>query len=386
MERSQICHQNQWRSVTEPRPRFCPANHFLPSTFLSTNPVIKISEHLIGPGHPCYIIAELSANHGGEFAIAAETIRAMKAAGADAVKVQTYTADTLTIPSKKPSFLIGGGTLWDGRTLYDLYQEAFMPWEWQPRLQALAKGLGLDFFSSPFDATAVDFLETLKVPAHKIASFELIDHPLLRKVAATKKPVIMSTGMATLAEIEESLGVLRTAASGPVALLKCTSSYPSLPETMNLCTIQDMAARFQLPIGLSDHTHGHTVPVAAVALGACIVEKHFILSRAQGGPDSAFSLEPVEFRAMVDAIRITEKAIGQVCYEATASEVKSRIFRRSLFVVRDIKAGEAFTAKNVRCIRPVHGLHPRHLCEILGALAATDIESGTPLSWDLVIR
>jgi N-acetylneuraminate synthase len=347
---------------------------------------MKIDDRVIGPGQPCYVIAELSANHAGDYDIAARTIRAMKEAGADAVKVQTYTADTITIASDKAPFQIGGGTLWDGRTLHDLYQEASMPWAWQPRLQALAAELGLHFFSSPFDDSAVDFLEAMDVPAYKIASFELIDHPLLRKVAATGKPVILSTGMATLEDIEESLQVLRAANSGEVALLKCTSAYPSAPEAMNLRTIADMAERFRIPIGLSDHTFGHAVPIAAVALGACVVEKHFILARSQGGPDSAFSLEPAEFAAMVSAIRTTEKALGGVRYEAAPDELKNRVFRRSLFVVHDVKAGEPFTTANVRCIRPAHGLHPRHLGEVLGARAARDIERGTPLAFELIAR
>ena len=345
---------------------------------------MRIGNHNIGSGYPCYIVAELSANHAGDFEIAAQSIRAMKDAGADAVKVQTYTADTITIPCDKPPFQIGGGTIWDGRTLYDLYQEAYMPWDWQLPLQKLATDLGLDFFSSPFDATAVDFLESMNVPAYKIASFELIDFPLLRKVAATGKPVIVSTGMASLSEIEESLGILRAFESGPVALLKCTSAYPAAPETMNLRTIQDMAIRFGVPAGLSDHTFDLAVPIAAVTLGACIVEKHFILSRSQGGPDSKFSLEPREFRAMVDAIRTTEKALGRVVYEATADELKSRVFRRSLFVVRDMKAGDRFTTENVRCIRPEGGLHPRHFDEVLQARAAQDIERGTPLALHLL--
>lgn len=341
---------------------------------------MKINKHAIGPGNPCYIIAELSANHAGSYETAARTVQAMKDAGADAVKVQTYTADTITIACDKPPFRIAGGTLWDGRTLHELYQEACMPWEWQPRLMKLATDLGLDFFSSPFDHTAVDFLEAMDVPAHKIASFELIDHALLRKVAATRKPVIMSTGMALVDEITESLEVLRAAGSGPVALLKCTSAYPAPPETMNLRTIMDMAARFHVPVGLSDHTLGHIVPVAAVAMGACIVEKHFILSRTQGGPDCAFSLEPDEFRAMVSAIRTVEQALGKVNYQPSPDEFKSRVFRRSLFVVQDIKTGEPFTAANVRCIRPAHGLHPRSLAKVFKARAACDLASGTPLT------
>lgn len=345
---------------------------------------MKIANHLIGPGQSCYIIAELSANHGQDFDLTVRTIRAMKEAGADAVKLQTYTPDTMTLGCDKPPFQISGGTLWDGRTLHDLYQEAYMPWDWQPKLQAIATELGLDFFSTPFDASAVDFLEAMNVPVHKVASFELVDLPLLRKIAATHKPVIMSTGMARLEEIDEALNTLRDAGSGPVALLKCTSAYPAAPEEMNLLTLSDMARRFSVPVGLSDHTMGHTVPVAAVALGACIVEKHFILSRTQSGPDASFSMEPQEFRAMVEAIRTTEAALGRVSYEISAKEAKSRVFRRSLFVVEDMKAGEPYTEKNLRCIRPALGLHPRHLDQVIGAKASRAIERGTPLSLDLV--
>lgn len=345
---------------------------------------MKIGNRNIGPGEPCYVVAELSANHGQRFEQAVALVRAMKAAGADAVKLQTYTAESLTIDSRREPFVVKGGTLWDGRTLYGLYQEAAMPWEWQPKLQALAHELGLECFSSPFDAAAVDFLERLAVPAHKIASFELIDLPLLRRVAATGKPLILSTGMATVDEIDEALATLRAADSGPVMLLKCTSAYPAPFDEMHLRTIPDMARRFGVPIGLSDHTPGHTVAVAAVALGACLVEKHFTLSRAEPGPDSAFSMEPAEFRAMVDAIRQAEQALGRVNYSVSAKEAASRSLRRSLFVVRDVKAGERLTGENVRCIRPGQGLHPRHLERVLEGRAARDIEAGTPLAWPLV--
>lgn len=345
---------------------------------------IKVGERYVGQRNPAYIIAELSANHGQDFDQAVRIVRAMAASGADAVKVQTYTADTLTIPCDNEFFRIGGGTLWDGRTLHNLYQEAFMPWDWQPKLQALATELGLDFFSTPFDASAVDFLEAMNVPCHKVASFELVDLPLLMKIAATHKPVIASTGMATQKEIAEAVKTLRDGGCEQLALLKCTSAYPALPEEMHLRTLADMAARFGVPIGLSDHTMGHTVPVAAVALGACIVEKHFTLSRATPGPDSAFSLEPDEFAAMVAAIRTTEQALGRVNYTASANETKLRAFRRSLFVVADVKAGEPFTAQNVRSIRPGHGLHTRHLGEVLGRQAVRDVKRGTPLNWELI--
>ncbi|HRE48057.1 MAG TPA: pseudaminic acid synthase [Aggregatilineales bacterium] len=345
----------------------------------------RINERRIAPGQPTYIIAELSANHGQDFDQAVRLIDAAKAAGADAIKLQTYTPDTITIQSDNDYFRIKG-TLWEGRTLYDLYGEAYTPWEWQPRLMEIANERGLDLFSSPFDDSAVDFLEAMNVPAYKIASFENVDMGLLRKVTATGKPIIMSTGMATLAEIDEAVQMIRATggAETPLALLKCTSAYPAPPEEANLATIPHMAAAFGVPVGLSDHTLGIAVPVAAVALGACLVEKHLTISRAAGGPDSAFSLEPDEFKQMVDAVRVTERAVGRVNYGVNPSEAKSRVFRRSLFVVRAMKAGEAFTAETVRSIRPGHGLHTRHLGEVLGRVARRDIVKGTPLSWDLV--
>ncbi|MGA2852570.1 MAG: pseudaminic acid synthase [Verrucomicrobiota bacterium] len=345
---------------------------------------IVIGKRRVGAGHPVYVVAELSANHGGNFQRAARTIRAMKAAGADAVKLQTYTADTLTIACDNKFFRIKGGTPWDGRTLHELYQEAAMPWDWQPKLQKIAHEIGLDFFSTPFDAGAVDFLEELKVPVHKIASFELVDIPLIRKVAATGKPIIASTGMATIAEIKEALGAARKAGAKQIALLKCTSAYPAKPEEMNLRTLPDMAERFGVPVGLSDHTMDIAAPVAAVALGACIVEKHFTLSRKFSGPDSAFSLEPDEFGKMVAAIRSAEKALGGVNYTISAGEKKSRKFRRSLFVVENVKAGEPFTGENVRSIRPGDGLHTRHLDEVLGKKAARDVKRGTPMKRNLL--
>lgn len=347
---------------------------------------MKIGKHMIGAGHPVFVIAELSANHHQNFDEAVRLLRAASEAGADAVKVQTYTADTLTIACDNAHFRIGGGTLWDGRTLHDLYAEAYTPWDWQPRLKAVADELGIEFFSTPFDSTAVAFLEKMDVPAHKIASFEIVDLGLIREVARTGRPIIMSTGMATRAEIAEALDAARAAGAGDIALLKCTSAYPSPPETMNLRTIADLAETFGVPVGLSDHTMGVAVPVAAVALGACIVEKHFTLSRSVTGPDSAFSLEPQEFRQMADAIRIAESALGAVHYGVTAGEETSRIFRRSLFVVEDVKAGALFTEANVRSIRPGYGLHTRHLGEVLGQRAAQDIKRGTPMSFDLLAK
>ena len=347
------------------------------------NPFIEINGRRIGPGYPIYIIAEMSANHNQDFDQAIKIIEAAKEAGADAIKLQTYTPDTLTIDCDGEYFQIKG-TLWDGRTLYDLYGEAYMPWEWQPKLKEIGDGLGLDLFSTPYDDTAVDFLEDMDVPAYKIASFETVDLPLLRRIAQTGRPIIMSTGMATLAEIDEAVRTIREAGGSQLALLKCTSAYPASPEEMNLRTIPHLAEAFNVPVGLSDHTLDIAVPVAAVALGACIIEKHFTLSRATPGPDSAFSLEPHEFKAMVEAVRTAEKALGGVRYEVTEREAASRVFRRSLFVVQDVKAGEVFTTENVRSIRPGYGLHTRYLDEVLGRRAARDIGHGTPLSWDMI--
>lgn len=345
---------------------------------------MRVGNREIKLGNPVYIIAEMSANHNQDFDRAVEVVQAAKEAGADAIKVQTYTADTLTIDCDNEYFRIEG-TLWEGRTLYDLYEEAYMPWEWQPKLQQVANDLGLDFFSTAYDASAVDFLKELDVPIYKIASFELVDLPLLRKIAQTGKSVIMSTGMATLAEIDEAVQTLRDAGCEQLALLKCTSAYPAPPEEMNLRTISHLAKAFGVPTGLSDHTLGIAVPVAAVALGACIVEKHFTLSRDEPGPDSAFSLEPHEFKAMVDAIRVAEKALGEVSYAIMEKQQVSRVFRRSLFVVEDVKMGEMFTKENVRAIRPGYGLHTRYLDEVLGRRAARDIERGSRLVWGLII-
>lgn len=335
----------------------------------------------IGAGAPTYVIAEMSANHNQDLEQAKEIIRAAKTAGANAVKLQTYTADTLTIACDSEPFLVKGGTLWDGKTLHELYAEAWTPWEWQAELKQFANELGLTLFSSPFDLTAVDFLETLDVPAYKIASFELVDTGLLRRVARTGKPVIMSTGMATLGEIDQAVATLREAGASEIALLKCTSAYPSTPDEMNLRTIPHLAQAFDLPVGLSDHTLDVAVPIAAVALGACIVEKHLTLSRSEPGPDSEFSLEPEEFQQTVAMIRVAERAIGSIHYGVSDNEAKSRRFRRSLFVVEDIRAGEPFTEKNVRSIRPSHGMSPGELDRVLGRRASCDIKRGTPLEW-----
>jgi N-acetylneuraminate synthase len=345
--------------------------------------VIEIQGRPIGPGCPVYVVAEMSANHGQRFEDAVRIIEAARAAGADAVKLQTYTADTLTLDADLDHFRIRG-TAWAGRTLHDLYRQAYTPWEWQPRLKAVAEGLGLHCFSSPFDETAVEFLERMAVPAYKVASFELVDIPLIRTMARTGKPMIVSTGMATLGEIEEALGAIRQAGGRQVVLLWCTSAYPAPPESMNLRAIPHLAQAFGVPVGLSDHTLGTAVPVAAVTLGACVIEKHLTLSRSVPGPDSGFSLEPHEFKAMVEAVRIAERALGDVVYGPTEQEMAGRALRRSLFVVRDVKAGERFTRDSVRSIRPGHGLSPRHLDEVLERCAARDIARGTPLTWDLV--
>jgi pseudaminic acid synthase len=345
---------------------------------------MNIAGRKIGEGQPVYTIAEISANHNQSYDEAAKLIHAAKKAGADAVKLQTYTPDTITIDCKSEHFRIGKGTLWEGRFLYDLYGEAYTPWEWHAGLFEEARALEMDIFSTAFDPSAVDFLEELSVPVHKIASFEIVDIPLIEKMADTGKPLIISTGMATLGEIEEAVQAARGAGAEQIALLKCTSAYPALPEEMNLRTIPHLAEAFGVPVGLSDHTLGIEVPVAAVSLGACIVEKHFTLSRSKSGPDSAFSLEPQEFAGMVKAIRIAEKSLGKVHYGVSEKEAESRVFRKSLFTIRDVTAGEALTEENVRSIRPGYGLHPRHLKDILGRRAACDLKMGTPLAFDMI--
>ncbi len=345
---------------------------------------LQVNQRLIGPGQPVYLVAEMSANHGQNFDQAVKIIEAAKAAGADAVKLQTYTPDTLTLDSRQDYFQIKKGTLWEGQTLYALYGEAYTPWDWQPKLKEIANGLGLDLFSTPFDFTAVDFLEKMDCPVYKVASFELVDLPLIRRMAQTGKPMIMSTGMATLGEIDEAVRAAREAGAKELALLQCNSAYPAPPEEMNLRTIPHLAEAFQVVAGLSDHTLDIAVPTAAVALGACLIEKHFTLSRAAPGPDSAFSLEPAEFKALVAAVRTVEKALGSVRYEVTPHEAASRVFRRSLFVVKDMAAGEVFSAENVRSIRPAHGLPPKYLPEVLGRRARQAIARGTPLDWKLL--
>ncbi|MGO9014986.1 MAG: pseudaminic acid synthase [Dissulfurispiraceae bacterium] len=345
---------------------------------------LKISQRNIGEGSPVFIIAELSANHNHKFDLAVETIKAAKEAGADAIKLQTYTPDTITINCDNEYFQIKHGTLWDSKTLYQLYREAYTPWEWQPKLKKVAEDIGLLCFSSPFDNTAVDFLERMDVPAYKVASFEITDVPLIEHIASKGKPVIISTGIATLCDIEEAVNACKRMGNEQVALLKCTSAYPAPLEEMNLRTIPNLAETFKTVVGLSDHSISISVPAASVALGASILEKHFILDRNSGGPDAAFSLEPEEFRSMVKAVRDVEKALGIVNYALSEKTKKSREFARSLFAVKDIVDGETITVENVRSIRPGFGLHPKFLSDILGRKVNRDIKKGTPMQWVFV--
>jgi pseudaminic acid synthase len=348
------------------------------------SPSLEIAGRPIGPAHPVYIVAEMSANHRGGYHAAVDILHAAKACGADAVKLQTYTPDTMTLRCGRPEFRIGEGSPWEGRTLYDLYAEAHTPWAWHRGLLDEARRIGLTLFSTPFDAGAVDFLEALAVPAYKVASFENVDLALIRRVAATGRPTILSTGMATREELEEAVAAFRAAGGRGLALLKCTSAYPAPAADMNLRTLPDLARRFDAPAGLSDHTRGIAAAVTAVALGACIIEKHFTLSHDHPGPDDAFSLDPAQFSELVQAVRVAEQALGTVRYGPTPNEAPMRRLRRSLFVVRDVAKGEPFDAENLRAIRPGHGLPPKHYPEVLGRRATRDIARGTPLSWDLV--
>ncbi len=332
----------------------------------------------------CLIIAEISANHGQNFNRAVKLIKKAEECGVDAVKFQCYTPDTLTIGSNNKYFRIRHPK-WGGQTLYQLYQKAYTPWNWFKKLKKIAEDLGLIFFATAFDKTAVDFLEELNVPIHKIASFELVDLPLIEYIAKIRKPLILSTGMATLQEIKEAVNTAKKAGAKDIIILKCVSSYPAKYEKMNLRTIPDMARKFKLPVGLSDHTLGIATSIAGVCLGAKVIEKHFTLSRKIKTSDSFFSIEPQELKALVENIRIAEKSLGKVHYGLTEDEKKSRVFRRSLFVVKDIKKGEKFTTDNVSSIRPGHGLFPKYLESVLGKKAKKDIKRGTPLSWDLVI-
>ncbi len=345
---------------------------------------IMIGDHRIAPDSPTFIIAEMSANHLMDFNRAVAIMEAAKNAGADAIKVQTYTPDTITLNCDAPCFQITQGTIWDGTTLYKLYQRAYTPWEWQPKLQKLAEEMGLIFFSSPFDLTSVDFLEEMNVPAYKVASFEINDIPFIRKIARTGKPIIMSTGIAYLSDIELALKTCREEGNEQVILLKCSSAYPTPYEDINLNTIPSMREVFDCIVGLSDHTMGCAVAGAGVALGAKVVEKHLTLRRADGGADGAFSMEPEEFKEMVDQIRMIEKALGKVTYDLTAKQKASRDHARSLFVAKDMKAGDVFTPENLRSVRPSCGLHTQYYEEILGKRIRKDAPLGTPMSWELV--
>lgn len=344
---------------------------------------MKIGRHQIGDNYPTFIIAELSANHNGNLETALETVRAAKRAGADCIKLQTYTADTITIDSRKDDFLIKG-TIWEGRNLYELYKEAYTPWEWHAEIIKIAEEEGLICFSSPFDPTSVDFLEELNVPAYKIASFEITDIPLIEYVASKGKPVIISTGIATHEDIELALEACYRMGNKAVALLKCTSSYPAPIEEANMVMVKDMAERYGVITGLSDHTMGSTVPVVATCFGAKIIEKHFILDRSIGGPDASFSMDEKEFSEMVKAVREAEKAIGKVDYSLTKKQAAGKNFSRSLYVVEDMKAGDVVTAENVRSIRPGFGLHPKHLKVVLGKKVNLDLTKGCRFSLEFV--
>jgi N-acetylneuraminate synthase len=347
------------------------------------SPEIEIAGRRVGAAHEPFVICELSGNHNGSLARALELIEAAAATGCDAIKIQTYTADTITMDVDRPEFRIQGG-LWDGRSLHDLYQEAQTPYEWHAALFAKARELGVILFSTPFDETAVDLLAGLDAPAYKIASFEAVDLPLIRYAAAKGKPLIISTGMANLAEIAAARTAALEAGAPGVVLLHCVSSYPAALEDANVRTVADMAERFGCPVGLSDHTPGSAAAVAAVALGACVIEKHFTLSRADGGPDAAFSLEPDEFRALTADCKAAWRALGRAHYDLLGSERGNAAFRRSLYVARDIAAGEALSRENVRSIRPGAGLPPAELEKVLGRPAARPLKRGEPLAWDMI--
>ena len=331
-----------------------------------------------------FIIAELSANHNGDLEIAIETIRAAKRAGADAIKLQTYTADTITLDCDNEDFIIKGGTLWDGKTLHGLYKEAFTPWEWHEELFRVAKEEGLVCFSSPFDFTAVDFLEQFDVPIYKIASFEITDIPLIEYTASKGKPMIKSTGIATYEDIQLAVDTCRAVGNNDITILKCTSAYPAPIEEANLIMMQQFAKDFDVKVGLSDHTLGITLPVAATMLGASVIEKHFILDESIGGPDASFSLDEAEFTQMVKAVRGAQKAIGKVSYELTEKQKSGKQFSRSLYVSKDVNKGDVITKENVRSVRPGYGLHPKHLKDILGKIFKSDIEKGTAFSLDMI--
>ena len=348
------------------------------------NKCFKIGNVEVSEDSKTFIIAEMSANHLQDYDRAVEIIKKAAWAGADAIKLQTYTPDTITLDCDNEYFQIKQGTIWDGTTLHKLYQTAYTPWEWQPKLKEIAEKEGLVFFSSPFDFTSVDLLEEMNVPAYKIASFEINDIPFIEYIAAKGKPIIMSTGIATMKDIQQALNACRRMGNENVALLKCTSSYPAPVEEANLKTIPNMKETFDVIAGLSDHTMGNAVSVGGVALGAKIIEKHMTLRRSDGGADSQFSMEPEEFKEMVDNIRIVEKAVGKVTYDLSQKQINSREHSRSLFVVKDIKKGEVFTESNVKSIRPGFGLKTKYIKDILGKSAREDIKKGTPMKWNLI--
>jgi pseudaminic acid synthase len=343
---------------------------------------MKIGNTLIAEDQPCFIIAELSANHNHDIEIAKDTIRAAAETGANAIKLQTYTPDTLTIDCDNEYFKISKGTLWDGKTLYELYGEAYTPWEWHQELFELAHQVGLECFSSPFDHTAVDFLEDLNAPAYKIASFEIFDTELIKYAASKGKPMIISTGIADEQNIQDAVDACHEVGNRDICILKCTSSYPAPVEEANLVMIEEFQQKFGVLSGLSDHTMGTQIPVVAVAKGAKVIEKHFILDKSIGGPDADFSLDVSEFTEMVDAVRTAEKALGKVTYDLTEKVQNNRIFARSLFVVADIQSGDTITESNIRSIRPGYGISPKHYREVLGKTVTKDLKRGTPLSWD----
>jgi len=345
---------------------------------------MKIGSIEIGNNSSVFIIAELSANHNGSLETAIETIRAAKRSGANCIKLQTYTSDTLTIDSDKDDFLIKSDSIWDGRNYYQLYQEAYTPWEWHEVLFKVAKEEGLVCFSSPFDKTAVDFLENLNAPAYKIASFEITDIPLIEYVASKGKPVIISTGIAEIEDIELAVNACKKVGNNQIALLKCTSSYPAPIDEANMCMLKDLAERFNVISGLSDHTMGATVPIVATALGAKIIEKHFILDRSIGGPDASFSMNENEFTEMVKSVREAESAIGIVDYNLSVKQKKGKNFARSLYVVEDINPGDIISEKNVKSIRPGFGLHPKHYQEIMGKLVTKSAEKGDRFSLNII--
>lgn len=348
--------------------------------------MFKIGNREIGPAAPPYLIAEMSGNHNQSLDRALEIVDAAADSGADAVKLQTYTADTMTLNLHTQGFVVDDpNSLWNGRQLYELYEEAHTPWNWHAALMERARARGIDCFSTPFDFSAVDFLETLDVPAYKIASFENTDLPLIEKVGSTGKPMIISNGMATVAEIGEAVAAARSGGAAGVVLLKCTSTYPATPENSNLATLPNLAETFGCAVGLSDHTMGCGVAVAAVALGACVIEKHFTLRRADGGVDSAFSMEPAEFRMMREEADRAWQSIGKVTYGGTPAEDKSREYRRSLYIAEDIEAGELLTPSNLRAVRPGHGLPPRFLSTLLGKRVARNVPAGTPVDWSIFL-